>query len=338
MIEEVIDVIRATSNTIHSFYRVSLTGKAHRDSLTSYPYSGVAMKPFKEHIQDQPSFDWLFREFHCSVKESEFTCSWHYHSEYELVLYLDPEEEFQGNYFAGDSIGEINHNTLLLYGPGLPHMVAGRSIKSERLNNHHTVIVWFAHHWVERLQVVLPEARNIKRLLDNSAYGLSFSLDLAKKISRLLSEIKGLDRHYQAIKIIEVLICLSDDIAAKKLSTTPYRIKQVSEDSEVNQRIERASRYIENHHGDGIKIADLCKKLHMSESSAYRMFEKHYGMSFSDHLKQYRIGKSCELLASTNLPVALVAEKTGFKNISNFNRQFKELKNMTPTEFRRRFN
>ncbi|MGF1907207.1 helix-turn-helix domain-containing protein [Aliivibrio salmonicida] len=296
------------------------------------------MKPFKEHIQNQSSFDWLFNEFYCSAKEDEFTCSWHYHSEYELVLYLDPEEAFQGSYFAGDAIGEINHNTLLLYGPGLPHMVAGRSVKPERYDNHHTVIVWFAHHWVERLQVVLPEARNIKRLLDNSAYGLSFSSDIARKVAELLNDAKHLERHYRAIKIIEVLISLSDDIAAKKLSATPYRIKQVTEDSELHQRIERASRYIENYYGEGIKISDLCKNLHMSESSAYRMFEKHYGMSFSDHLKQYRIGKSCELLASTNLPVTLVAEKTGFKNISNFNRQFKELKNMTPTEFRRRFN
>ena len=295
------------------------------------------MKPFKEHVQNVPSFDWIVREFHCRVEDSEFACSWHYHSEYELVLYLDPGEAFQGSYFAGDAIGDINHNTLLLYGPGLPHMVAGRSVKSVK-NNHHTLIVWFAHHWVERLQTLLPEARNLKRLLDNSAYGLSFSTETAQKVSALLNDVEKLDRHYQAIKVIEILVSLSDDSKAKTLSTTPYRSRPISEDTELNQRFERATQYVEKYYGDAIKISDLCKKLHMSESSAYRMFEKHYGMSFSDHLKQYRIGKACELLANTSLPIALVAEKTGFKNISNFNRQFKELKVMTPTEFRHRFN
>ena len=295
------------------------------------------MKPFKEHVQNVPSFDWIVREFHCRVEDNEFACSWHYHSEYELVLYLDPDEAFQGSYFAGDAIGDIHHNSLLLYGPGLPHMVAGRSVKLEQ-SKHHTLIIWFAHHWVERLIALIPEARNLKRLLDNSAYGLSFSADTAQQISRLLKQAGTLERHQQAIKVIEILVSISDDSKAKKLSTTPYRIKPLSDDSELNHRIERATRYIETYYGDAIKISDLCKRLHMSESSAYRMFEKHYGMSFSDHLKQYRIGKACELLASTNFPIALVAEKTGFKNISNFNRQFKELKMMTPTEFRRRFN
>lgn len=295
------------------------------------------MKPFKEHVQNVPSFDWIVREFHCRVEDNEFACSWHYHSEYELVLYLDPDEAFQGSYFAGDAIGDIHHNSLLLYGPGLPHMVAGRSVKLEQ-SKHQTLIIWFAHHWVERLMVLIPEARNLKRLLDNSAYGLSFSSETAHKMSELLKHANTLDRHLQAIKVIEILVSLSDDTKAKKLSTTPYRIKPLTDDSELNHRIERATRYIETYYGDAIKISDLCKRLHMSESSAYRMFEKHYGMSFSDHLKQYRIGKACELLASTNFPIALVAEKTGFKNISNFNRQFKELKMMTPTEFRRRFN
>ena len=297
----------------------------------------ITMKPFKEHIQNQPSFDWLIREFYCNVEDNEFTCSWHYHSEYELVLYLDPEATFQGSYFAGDAIGEIAHNSLLLYGPGLPHMVAGRSVKLEQLK-HHTLIVWFTHHWVERLQALIPEARNLKRLFDNAAYGLSFSAATAQKISDLLKDANKFERQYQSIKLIDALISLSDDMSAKKLSTTPYRFKQISEDSEVNQRIERADRYIEMYYGEGIKIADICKKLHISESSAYRMFEKHYGVSFSEHLKQYRVGKACELLANTHLPITLVAEKIGFKNISNFNRQFKELKLMTPTAFRRRFN
>ncbi|MCK6264390.1 AraC family transcriptional regulator [Vibrio sp. ZSDE26] len=294
------------------------------------------MKPLIEHIQNAPSFDWFVKNYHCEHANNEFTCPWHYHAEYELVLYLDPNHAFQGNYFAGDAIGEIHHNTLLLYGPGLPHMVAGRSVKPTN-DTHHTQIIWFTHHWIERLQALLPDSRHLNNLLVNSAFGLSFSVQTAQKVSRLLSDMDGLDRHYQAIKMIEILVLIADDNEIKKLSATAYR-STTTEDNELNQRIERATRYIETYYGDAIKIADICKKLHMSESSAYRMFEKHYGMSFSEHLKQYRIGKACELLASSQLPISLVAEKTGFKNISNFNRQFKQLKLMTPTDFRRRFN
>jgi AraC-like DNA-binding protein len=67
------------------------------------------------------------------------------------------------------------------------------------------------------------------------------------------------------------------------------------------------------------------------------MYEKHFGVSFSEHLKQYRIGKACELLASSAKPIALIAELTGFQNLSNFNRQFKTMKGITPSAFRKQF-
>ncbi len=294
------------------------------------------MKPFIENVLSAPNYDWLVREFHCRVKKEEFACSWHYHSEYELVLYLDPENVFNGNYLAGDAIGQVHNNTLLLYGPGLPHMITGKLASSVE-KPHSSIIVWLKHHWIEKLQSTIPEARNIKALLEKAAFGIKFSNETAQKVAQLLIGTESLERHYQALKVMEVLIHLADDLESQKLSTTPYRISQIS-DRDAHQKVERATHYIEKHFHEPIRISDVCHALHMSESSAYRLFEKHFGVSFSDHLKLFRIGKACELLASTQSPIALVAEKAGFPNLSNFNRQFRAVKQMTPTQFRARFN
>ncbi|EGA69079.1 transcriptional regulator, AraC family protein [Vibrio sinaloensis DSM 21326] len=294
------------------------------------------MKPFIENVMNTPSHDWIVREYHCRVKREEFACSWHYHTEYELVLYQDPDEVFNGNYFAGDAVGTIGHNTMLLYGPGLPHMITGRMHSSEE-KPHHSVIVWLKHQWIEKLQATIPEARNIKRLLDSSAFGVKFSPSVSQQVASKLKEIDQLDRAFQAIRVMEVLLLLASDTESQRLSASPYRISQLSGNQEAHQKVQLASQYIEQNYAQVIRISDLSKKLHMSESSAYRLFEKHYGVSFSEHLKQFRIGKACELLASSTLPVAIVAEKTGFQNLSNFNRLFKTVKEMTPTQFRHQF-
>nr|WP_269808511.1 helix-turn-helix transcriptional regulator [Enterovibrio nigricans] len=81
----------------------------------------------------------------------------------------------------------------------------------------------------------------------------------------------------------------------------------------------------------------ICRHLHMSESSVYRMFEKHFSNSCSEHLKRYRLGKASEMLIRSKTPVSVVSERVGFSNLSNFNRQFKAAKNMTPTAFRQLF-
>jgi len=41
------------------------------------------------------------------------------------------------------------------------------------------------------------------------------------------------------------------------------------------------------------------------------------------------------LLVETDYPISMVAAETGFSNLSNFNRQFREARHMTPKEFRR---
>lgn len=294
------------------------------------------MKPFIENISNQSSFNWLMKHFHCPVPKQEYACAWHYHAEYELVLYLDPRHVFEGNYFAGDGIGKIHHQSMFLYGPGLPHMLTGR-LSGEGEGAHHTVVIWLKHQWLEKIQELIPEARKLKRLLSDSAYGVGFSVAVAQKVSGLVDNFEDLNPQLQALRIIEIILLLTDDSSRRRLSASPYYLHQFKDDKESYLRIEEARKYIEKHYHHSIKVADLCQLLHMSESSMYRMYEKHYGVSFSEHLKQYRIGKACELLTSSDKSIALVAELAGFQNLSNFNRQFKAMKNTTPSAFRKQF-
>jgi AraC-like DNA-binding protein len=41
------------------------------------------------------------------------------------------------------------------------------------------------------------------------------------------------------------------------------------------------------------------------------------------------------LLVETDYPISMIAAETGFSNLSNFNRQFRDSRHMTPKEFRR---
>lgn len=294
------------------------------------------MKPFVENVLLEESFNWLVKRYHCEVPLEEFACPWHYHTEYELVFYLDSDGIFEGKYFAGDAIGTTSHNTLLLYGPGLPHMVAGQST-SHVANPLETVIIWFSHRWIQDVVSTIPDAQSIVALLEESKYGLLFSPSIVNELSACLIGLEQKQRKYQALDIINILMCLSDDKAAQRVSYTPYQLKAVNEQGATNKRLQLARAFIESHYSKNIRMEDFCRALHLSESSAYRLFDKHYGCSFSEHLKQYRIGKACEKLTRTDLPIQLIAEQTGFQNLSNFNRHFKSLKQMTPKQFRIQF-
>ncbi|BCL73458.1 putative Transcriptional regulator, AraC family [Vibrio nigripulchritudo MADA3029] len=295
------------------------------------------MRPFVEAISDKTQFNWKIQDYVCDVPKSGFTCAWHYHVEYELVLYIDPGQSFNGNYFAGDHIGNVDHNTLLLYGPGLPHMISGRS-KADATRAHTTLILWFTQSWIDKLIEAAPELTHLKPMLRRSYKGLEFSSQTGAAVHNILKGYKTQSAHQQLFSVLEALTVLAEDEQAKTLASSSYAIERMKEPDESFNRVEAARRYIESHYDKPIKIHDFCQSLHMSESSAYRLFEKHFKESFSEHLKKFRIGKACELLVNTEIPVSLVAERSGFNNMSNFNRQFKSSKNMTPSDFRSQFN
>ena len=59
------------------------------------------------------------------------------------------------------------------------------------------------------------------------------------------------------------------------------------------------------------------------------------GKTFPAFVNDLRIGRACRLLAETEMNVTEIALCCGYRNLSNFNRQFLQLKRLSPSEFRR---
>lgn len=59
------------------------------------------------------------------------------------------------------------------------------------------------------------------------------------------------------------------------------------------------------------------------------------GMRFREYLVSLRIEHAKLLLLNTSLPIASVAEMSGYSNVSYFNRSFKEATDRTPSQYRR---
>lgn len=65
-----------------------------------------------------------------------------------------------------------------------------------------------------------------------------------------------------------------------------------------------------------------------------RLFREHYGVSFQRYLQNLRLDKAAELLRATRLPVASVARRVGYRDVSRFGQHFKRRFDVTPTAWR----
>lgn len=92
----------------------------------------------------------------------------------------------------------------------------------------------------------------------------------------------------------------------------------------------------------GLTIRSLAERLGMPEYRLRRLINGHLGYrNFNDLLNRYRIEDVAHRLLAPetrHLPVLSIALDTGYQSLSPFNKAFKEIKGMTPTEYRQCFN
>ena len=94
--------------------------------------------------------------------------------------------------------------------------------------------------------------------------------------------------------------------------------------------------YISDHYSEPLKVGDIAKWAHISETHFRRVFLAHMNMSPLEYINLVRIQAACEYLKKTDEPVAMIAAKCGFGVSSTFNRNFLQIMGVTPAQWRKR--
>lgn len=81
----------------------------------------------------------------------------------------------------------------------------------------------------------------------------------------------------------------------------------------------------------------LCRKFHINEQLLKSKFKELYKISVYQYQLRVRMLRARELVVNTSLPFKNISLKAGFKNYSNFSRNFKSFFNTTPNKLRKRY-
>ena len=103
----------------------------------------------------------------------------------------------------------------------------------------------------------------------------------------------------------------------------------------ANQIVESMRRYIEEHYGDEVKLSDIAMVAHMSPSYMGGRFKKETGMSFTEYLLQFRLGRAKSLLNEGTMSCKEVAQMVGYKDYVQFSKIFRKYEGVSPRDFQR---
>jgi AraC-like DNA-binding protein len=264
------------------------------------------------------------RIYHRQIASIPF--EWHHHPVYELTLTLNS----RGWRFIGDHIGQYETQDLVLVPSDMPHTWASTSAIDESLP-HTALVVWFTKEWAVRLADSCSELAPLRRLITRANAGLSFPTSAGARVESCMPDLLS-HSPLKRLHTVQELLCDLADVKATSLATQSATSPKTADES---GQLARVLDLLHKRFAKPVRIEDLCTAANLSARSLHRLFTRHLGENVSEYLGRLRIGRACMLLVETDYPISMVAAETGFSNLSNFNRQFRDSRHMTPKEFRR---
>ena len=101
------------------------------------------------------------------------------------------------------------------------------------------------------------------------------------------------------------------------------------------KRIKQMLQYIQLHFSEPVTVSDIAGSALISESECLRCFRSIIGVPPIQYVKRYRVHRAAELLKSTEQGIAEIGDRCGFQDTSYFIRAFREIKGITPGEYRK---
>ena len=257
-------------------------------------------------------------------KELVFYDKFHQHEEIQ-VSYI---AEGEGTLVVGDTVNYYKKGDVLAIGNNLPHVFKSDS----SLNTTSEMLtLFFLKDAFGATFFELEELRELKPFFKKVDYGFKVSVK-SKTLETLFLQLAESSKLKRLVILLEILKALSKS-RTQPLSSFIYDKKYT--DTEGKRMRDVMDFTMQNFH-QHISLDNVAQVSAMTKNAFCKYFKKRTNKSYFTFLNELRVENACKLLLSEkSLSIAEIAETSGFNNISNFNRQFKSIRRLSPSEFRK---
>lgn len=197
------------------------------------------------------------------------------------------------------------------------YTLKARKLPPEAVNSMTQKLVWTMHHKPSDM------GEQLHILQEKYGGGELLWMDLSAISRRLASQISGFS-YAEGTGVWTQLEQLRAFTAANNRK------------SETSALVSDALRYIDQHLTEDMTVATLANIFHITPAYFGQIFLKVNHQTVNSAINTARIRYAKELLAHTQLSIAEISDRCGYKSIDHFYRQFKRLVAQTPAEYRNR--
>lgn len=268
-----------------------------------------------------------FKYFDTAIENFPIHPHWHYFMEFIYLL------EGNAQIRADNDVYFLSEGDLILFHPKVIHAIYATENRALRF-----AIIKFDINRLNTSMEYAPKLRSIFHYAKKKGMNIFFSSEKAEKLNAesivhdCMEESYSQNYGYDFIvrsRIIELLTKI-----LRNWQECGFIIDNAAFSEDNQNDISNITEYIEKHVGEGIKVSDIASICNMSYSNFNKNFTQIYGKTCKEYIEEIRITKAEQFLLFTNFDLTYISHETGFSDCSHMIKSFKQLKGITPKQFR----
>jgi LacI family transcriptional regulator len=144
---------------------------------------------------------------------------------------------------------------------------------------------------------------------------------------------------YEAARLMEKMIatntCVASDVVVKATQVVTRHSTDIF--ASKDKYIVNALKYIHDNLDKNLKVDQVLKEVPLSRRSLEKRFVQTTGYPVYEYIYNQRIEKFTQKLLETDMTIFEIALDLGLSDSKNIARQFKQIKGLTPVEYRKMY-
>lgn len=256
---------------------------------------------------------------------------WHWHDEFEFIMIIEGMAPIQ----VEETTIQLKEGDAVFINSGVLHNIDNGKVIEAKYNSlvFHARLIGGSIDSVFWQKLITPIMQDKAFRYLHLVHSISWQAELIKDMATAWKAVVEEIDDYENI----VRYHLSK---AFRLLNNNRQVPDVKTNHKERLSVERTKvmiQYMEEHYSEELSLNMIADSAYISKSVCLRCFRQVIGTTPIRYLVQYRIEKAAERLTTSDEKGNEIAISCGFSDISYFSKCFRELKGLSPLEYRKSF-
>lgn len=168
------------------------------------------------------------------------------------------------------------------------------------------------------------------------AYIREYSNVLDSSVSRRTETIAWLGRRiYREFDRMDALSALAIEGLILEILVNASRDESSLGERKFPRWLKQAKEFLHAHFSESLVMEDVAQAVGVHRVHLARVFREKFGCTIGEYVRRLRVEFACRQISTTETPLCQIAFAAGFSDQSHLNKTFKNLFNLTPSEYRK---